>query len=170
MWPHHILQVSETPATRAVSREDALNKEILKRSTGMAAYILALTLTIGGVALAQDAADYYRRGNTDQARQYGYQNGYRDGVAQGQHEGRENDPYDFHTPDWRQATRGYADWMGPVNWYQRGYQDGYGNGFQVGFQSIANRWRDRDDRYGESWRDRDGDRYDRSPAYQIGYQ
>jgi hypothetical protein len=151
-----------------------MNKEILKRTIRMAAYALVLTLVTSGLALAQDDDDYYRRGNSDQARQYGYQNGYRDGVAQGRHEGQENDPYDFHTPDWRQATRGYENWMGPVNRYQRGYQDGYANGFQSGFQSVSNRWRDndgdRDDRYRENWRDRDGDRDGRSLAYQTGYQ
>jgi hypothetical protein len=159
---------------RCFQQEDAMSKENLKRTVRMAAYALVLTLTMSGLALAQDDDDYYyRRGNPDQARQYGYQSGYRDGVAQGRHEGQENDPYDFHTPDWRQATRGYQNWMGPVNWYQRGYQDGYGNGFQSGFQSVSNRWRDsdgdRDDGYREWWRDRDGDRYG-SPAYQIGYQ
>lgn len=151
-----------------------MNKEILQRSIRIAACAVVLTLTMSGAALAQEADNYYGWGNPNQTRQYGYQNGYRDGVYQGRHEGLENDPYDCRTPNWRQATRGYKNWMGPVNWYQRGYQDGYADGFQSGFQSVSNRWRDndgdRDDWHRERWRDHDGDRGWRSPAYRIGYQ
>jgi hypothetical protein len=159
---------SKDTAFPAGKQEKAMNNKTLKSTMKMAAVALALTFVMSGAALARDDDDdYYRGGYPAQARQYGYQNGYRDGVNQGRHEGRENDPYDFHTPDWRQATRGYQNWMGPVNWYQRGYQEGYTNGFQAGFQSISNRWRDNDgDR--DDWRNRDRDW--RSTAYQFGYQ
>lgn len=152
----------------------------MRRVIRMAAYALAVTLVFGSLAWGRDDDDdgyYYRQGNPAQARQYGYQNGYRDGVNQGRHEGRENDPYDFHTPDWRQATRGYQQWMGPVNGYQRGYQEGYGNGFRYGVQSVSGRWRDgdgdRDDRPYGGWHNgydpyRVG--YGRGTAYQFGYQ
>jgi hypothetical protein len=138
----------------------------------MAAFALAVTLVTSGLALAQrdhdrdDDDGYYRQGNTAQARQYGYQNGYRDGVQKGRHEGRERDPYDYRTPDWRQAARGYKGWMGPVNWYERGYQEGYSNGFRSGYQETSHRWGDGD-------RDRDDGRpYGGRGAYdpnRIGY-
>jgi hypothetical protein len=145
-----------------------MNKEIWKPTLRIAACAVALTLAMSGTALAHDDDDGYRRAGPYQAQQYGYQNGYNDGMRQGQHEGRENDPYDYRTPDWRQATRGYQEWMGPVNWYQRGYQNGYANGFQAGFQQVSNRWRDNDGDRDEHWRD--DDRGGRSTAYQFGYQ
>ncbi len=138
-----------------------------KPAIRMAAYALALMLVMSGVALAHDDDDYYRRGNPAQAQQYGYQNGYDDGLRRGQHEGRENDPYDYQTPDWRQATRGYQEWMGPVNWYQRGYQEGYSRGFRAGYREVAQNWYDGGHRRQHYvWRARDRD----SIAYRTGYE
>jgi len=113
----------------------------MMRQMKIAALAIAVTLVLSGFALAQDRDDdddgYYQQGNSAQARQYGYQNGYRDGYSKGRHEGRENDPNDYRTPDWRQATRGYQQWMGPVSWFQRGYRDGYSNGFRNGYLSAS---------------------------------
>jgi hypothetical protein len=117
----------------------------------MAVLGVSLLLALGTLTLAQDADDYYR-GNVARARQYGYDNGFREGEPRGRHEGKENDPFDYHTPDWRQATHGYKNWMGPVNAFQNGYQQGYAEGFRSGFLSERPGWRgdgdgDRDDRY-----------------------
>ncbi len=113
------------------------------RTMRTAAYATALTLVMSGFALAHDDDDdYYRQGDTAQARQYGYQKGYNDGISKGRHEGRERDPNDYRTPDWRQATRGYKGWMGPVESYERGYQEGYSNGFRSGYEEVSQRWRD----------------------------
>jgi hypothetical protein len=121
------------------------------RQMRMAALAVSVVLALGAFSFAQDWDDYYHRGgNVAQTRQYGYDSGFRDGEKRGRHEGRENDPYDYHTPDWRQATRGYKSWMGPVNAFQNGYQQGYADGFRSGF--ISER---------PGWRDRDGDRDDR---------
>lgn len=144
-----------------------MTNSIMTRTIRMASYALAVTLVLSGIALARDGDDddYYRQGNP-QARQYGYQNGYRDGAKHGRQEGRERDPNDYQTPDWRQATRGYKDWMGPLNWYQRGYQEGYSNGFRDAYRSAAGRGDgdgDRDDwSYG-------GERGGYDVAYRFGY-
>lgn len=141
----------------------------MQASTKMVAVVVSVVLALGTVALAQDADDYYYPGNVAQTRQYGYDSGFRDGQRKGQHEGRENDPYDYHTPDWHQATRGYKSWMGPVNVFQNGYQQGYAEGFRAGFESERPTWRgDRDDRYrGNGFYG--GDDRDRA-AYDIGYR
>ncbi len=160
----------------------------MKRQMRIAALVVAVALIVSGLAMAQRDRDddddgYYgnNRGNAAQAQQYGYQNGYRDGVNKGREEGRENDPFDYQTPDWRQATRGYERWMGPIQLFQRGYQNGYRAGFESGYQSM-NRRRgdgDRDDGYygrgpyggsgyyGGPTYGRGG--YD-SPAYNWGYR
>jgi hypothetical protein len=147
------------------------------RTMKMAAVALSATLALSGLALAQrdydgDRDDHYRGG--DQAQRRGYDRGYRDGVDKGRHEGREHDPFDYQTPDWRQATRGYERWMGPVELYQRGYQEGYRNGFGTGYRETARGWRDgdhdRDDRWqNDGWRTR----YDpdwASVANRFGYE
>lgn len=130
----------------------------MKRTLRMATLAAIAMLVLSGFAVAQrdwdrdgDDDGYYRGGNANQARQYGYQRGYNDGVDKGRHEGREHDPFDYRTPDWRQATRGYERWMGPVGLYQRGYQDGYQNGFGAGYREVAGGWRDHDGDRDDHW-------------------
>jgi hypothetical protein len=143
----------------------------------MAALAVASVLALGTFALAQDWDDYdHGRGNAAQTRQYGYDSGFRDGEKRGRHEGRENDPYDYHTPDWRQATRGYKNWMGPVNAFQNGYQQGYADGFRSGFNSERPGWGgDGGDRYrGDDYHGNGyyGSHYSYNSraGYDIGYQ
>ena len=82
----------------------------MPRQLRMAALAIAVIMAFSSLSAAQyrdddDDGGYYQ--GSRQAHQYGYQQGYRDGYAKGRHEGRENDPNDYQTPDWRQATRGY---------------------------------------------------------------
>jgi len=151
----------------------------MRRPMKMASLAVSLLLALGTFALAQDRDDYNYRGNTAQARQYGYESGFRDGEKRGRHEGHENDPYDYHTPDWRQATRGYKGWMGPMNVFQNGYQQGYADGFRSGFESERPGWRgdrdgDRDNRYRNDGYNGDGyygnNVYDSRVGYDTGYQ
>jgi hypothetical protein len=134
------------------------------RQIKMAALAVTVMVMFSGLALAQryDGDDYRYDGG--QARQQGYDRGYHDGIGKGRHEGRENDPFDYRTPDWHQATRGYKSWMGPVEAYQRGYQEGYREGFKSGFESVRGN-------YGNGY-GRNGffDHGYRSPAYNIGYE
>jgi flagellar biosynthesis/type III secretory pathway protein FliH len=131
----------------------------------MAALAIAVIVAFGGLSLAQyrDNGDGYNRGNPRQAHQYGYQQGYREGFAKGRHEGRENDPNDYQSPDRRQATRGYEQWMGPVQAFREGYRDGYGIGFRAGYESLNRGWDD--DIYDQS-----SYGYDGSIGYRTGYQ
>ena len=151
----------------------------MRRPMRMASLAVSVLLALGTFALAQDWDHYNYRGNTAQTRQYGYESGFRDGEKRGRHEGRENDPYDYHTPDWRQATRGYKGWMGPMNVFQNGYQQGYADGFRSGFESERPGWRgdrdgDRDGRYrnngysGNGYYGNNG--YDSRAGYDAGYQ
>ena len=150
----------------------------MRRQMRMASLAVSLVLALGTFALAQDRDDYYYRGgNVAQTRQYGYESGFRDGEKRGRHEGRENDPYDYHTPDWHQATRGYKGWMGPQNVYQNGYQQGYADGFRSGFNSERPDFRgdrdgDRDDRYRNNgyYGNYGNNAYDSRIGYDCGYQ
>ena len=103
----------------------------MPRQMRMAALAIGVIVAFSSLSLAQyhdDDDDGYYQGTPVQARQYGYQRGYRDGYDKGRHEGRESDPNDFQLPDWRQATRGYEQWMGLVEVFQNAYRDGYGKG------------------------------------------
>jgi hypothetical protein len=135
----------------------------MRQSLRMAALAISMVVGLSTFTFAQryDWNDYDRGGNVAQSRQYGYDNGFRDGEKKGRHEGRENDPLDYGTPDWRQATHGYKSWMGPVSAFQSGYQQGYREGFRSGFASEQHEWRDRD-------RNRDGFYRDNS-YYGSGY-
>jgi hypothetical protein len=154
----------------------------MMRQMRIAALAVAVTVVLSGLALAQRDADdddyYYQRGYAGQAQEYGYQSGYRDGYRKGQHEGREGDYNDYQTPDWRQASRGYQSWMGPLGVFQSAFRDGYVTGFRAGFQSVNRRGDgdgDRDDRgYYPFWGEYSGSYPNRgswgSPAYNFGYQ
>jgi len=147
----------------------------MQRQLRVAAFAVSVVMALSVFSFAQDWDDYHRAGNISQTRQYGYDSGFRDGEKRGRHEGRENDPFDYRTPDWRQATHGYKNWMGPRNAFQNGYQQGYAEGFHSGFNSARPGWRgDRDDRY------RGGNygngyyggnyRYNSRAGYDAGYQ
>jgi hypothetical protein len=116
------------------------------RQMKMAAYAVAVTLVLSMSALAQrdrddDDYDRGRYPNAGQTEQYGYENGYRDGVQKGRHEGRENDPGDFKSREWHDASNGYQSWMGPFEAFRHGYRDGYRQGFERGFREERERYR-----------------------------
>jgi len=153
----------------------------MPRQIRIVALAIAVMVACSAFSLAQyhDADDYggYYQDNSRQARHYGYQQGYRDGLGKGRHEGRENDPNDYQNPDWRQATRGYEQWMGPVEAFQNGYRAGYQNGFRTGYQSVNDGWSDPDGDRDEPIYNHRGDVYDQSGygyggniGYRTGYQ
>jgi hypothetical protein len=145
-------------------------RQIVMQQMRMAAFAVAVTIVLSGMATAydRDDDDHYR-GDATQTRQYGYQNGYNDGLRKGRHEGKENDPYDFRSREWQNADHGYKSWMGPFELFREGYRDGYRAGFESGFQSVRGWYGDRDG-------DHDGDRWHgenvgfRSPARDIGFE
>ena len=163
------------------------------RQTRMAAWILAATLVFSGLALAHDRDDDddYYRGNQGQARQYGYQQGYRDGAHHGREDRARNTGYEVRSEDWERARRGYASWMGSFGQFRKGYQDGYRRGYDTAFYSQGYRfpatwghggWRghgdgdDGDDDADDRGYGRDRNRNDQpwfrggDVAYQYGYQ
>ena len=134
----------------------------------------AMVLSAFAAAQYEDDERYSQRGDGRQAHQYGYQSGYRDGYSKGRHEGRENDPGDINSRDLRNATRGYQQWMGPVDYFRDGYRDGYRSGFRAGYQAINGGWGDRSGENNGGYYPSGG--YNQQPygqyensAYQIGY-
>ena len=151
----------------------------MPRQLPLVVLAIAVIVAFSGLSQAQyhDDDDGYYQSYSSQARRYGYQQGYRDGYAKGRHEGRENDPNDYQSPDWRQATRGYEQWMGPVQAFQNAYRNGYENGFRAGYQSQTRGWSDPDWDRDEPIYNRSGDVYDQSGygyggniGYRTGYR
>jgi len=150
-----------------------MGRTSIGKTVKMAVCVLGATLACSGLALAQYNRDdgYYRR-DYGQAQQQGYQKGYNDGIGKGRHQGRERDANGYQTSDWRKATRGYKNWMGPVDVYQSAYREGYRDGFRAGYNEVAGNWHDGHRGYGwasDGWRtgyDRDG----ANIANRFGYE
>ncbi len=144
----------------------------------MAALVVAVTLVVSGLALAHDDDDDngYYRGNVAQARQYGYQNGYRDGFRHGREDRFRRGGYDFRSEDLEHSSRGYAQWMGPFGQFKKGYRDGYRRGYEAGFyRSGYFRRGDGDGDADDRIFDRDDYGYGRprfggNVGYNFGYQ
>jgi len=112
------------------------------------------SLAFGSVAWGQawgrydDDDSYYRH---DEAREHGFQNGYRDGSRAGQYDSERGRRFKFKTDDW-EDSRGYEHWMGNHGSYKHAYRDGYERGYRRAYGYDDGRYRDRDD---YRWRDRD---------------
>ncbi|MGB9074861.1 MAG: hypothetical protein WCC22_19655 [Terriglobales bacterium] len=139
----------------------------------MAAYALAATLVMSGVALADDDdGNYYGQGNPAQARQRGYQesysNGFRSGyseASQNWYDGDDRRPHD----DWRARDRDSIA-------YRMGYEDGS----SVAREDAA-RWKpynsqprgrydDRDRGYRREYGSRDRYKMEYTNGYRSGYE
>ena len=118
--------------------------------------LLAATvwLTFGGLAWGQygryDNDDSYNR--RDEAREYGYRNGYRDGSRRGQADADRGRRFNFKNDDW-EDSRGYEHWMGEKGRYKHEYREGYERGYRQAYNSYG--YRRDPDRDGYRWRDRD---------------
>jgi len=112
------------------------------------------SLALGSIAWGQgwrqydDDDNYYRH---DEAREHGFQNGYRDGARAGQYDSERGRRFNFKNDDW-EDSRGYEHWMGNHGSYKQAYRQGYERGYRRAYGHDDGRYRDRDD---YRWRDRD---------------
>jgi hypothetical protein len=116
------------------------------RGARLAALAAIVSLAFGSLAWAHDDDDDYNRRD---ARQYGYQNGYRDGVRHGRYDRSANVGYNLRSDQWEDASDGYQRGMGSFGRYRKGYRQGYENGYRAGYSSDWGRRNDydRDDGY-----------------------
>jgi hypothetical protein len=120
----------------------------------LAALAAVVSLAFGSVAWAHDDDDYYYRHH--EAREHGYQNGYRDGIDHGRYDRMQGYRYNYKSDQWEDADGGYQHWMGSRARYKNAYRDGYVNGYRQGYGVSGFRRGgdgDRDDYY--RWHDRD---------------
>jgi len=103
---------------------------------------LLLVPAVGGMvlALASPAAAQFG-GRTD--RYYGssgiaYDNGYREGVPEGQKDARSRDPFEFRDEgDWRNGERGYRREYGDRGRYRQSFRAGFEAGYAAGYRQYA---------------------------------
>lgn len=121
------------------------------RAMRLAALAAVVSLAFGSLAWAHDDDDYYQR--QDEARERGYQNGYRDGISHGRYDRTQGYRYNFKSDQWEDADGGYQHWMGSRGRYKKAYREGYVNGYREGYNAYGYRYyRDHDD---YRWHDRD---------------
>ncbi|MCM2256715.1 MAG: hypothetical protein NDJ94_13720 [Vicinamibacteria bacterium] len=117
-----------------------------------------------GVALS-DGHDRYDRGSgygygregVRQARRYGYDRGFREGLEHGSSDSRKRRSFNYwHSSDYRNADDGYRRQYGPKPHYEAGFREGYEAGYRRGYA----RYGDRNRRDGGWDRGRYGDRDD----------
>ena len=109
--------------------------------------------------------DLNRPTYTDDARQPYYEsrrvafdNGYREGLQEGEKDGRKRDPFDFQDEgDWRDGDKGYHRTYGDRGRYQQVFRTGFEAGYAEAYRRYAPNYGYGNDRYGD---DRYGnDRY-----------
>ena len=124
----------------------------------------AFVVVLSGLALAHDNKDRdrYDGGSLD-ARQHGYEHGFRDGLHHGREDRERNASYNFKGDDYKKGDRGYEKYMGNKDTYKKGYREVYQAGYGDGYNRRSGRIRDI---YGRSSdRDIDRDRDDRDGVY-----
>lgn len=110
-----------------------------------AALAALVSVAFGSIAWGQawgqyDDDDYYYR--HDEAREHGYQKGYRDGSRAGQYDSERGRRFKFKNDDWEDA-HGYERWMGDHGHYKQAYREGYERGYRRAY-GYDDRWRDGD--------------------------
>lgn len=80
---------------------------------------------------------YYGNSDTSRiAQQYGYRDGFRDGLDAA----REGDRYHpQNSGDWQKGTNGYEDRHGSKSLYKQSYRAAYIQGYQAGYNRNGNR-------------------------------
>lgn len=135
---------------RAPGTEVTMIRSIIWRWMKIAALATTMAIALGSVAWGYDNDDDYNR--HDEAREHGYQNGYRDGLRAGHYDLERGRRFKFKNDDW-EDSRGYEHWMGPKGSYKRAYREGYEQGYR---RAYGDNYRDWDrDRGNYRWHDRD---------------
>jgi hypothetical protein len=110
-----------------------------------------------------DRLGYAQRSYAD-AQRAAYDNGFREGLKQGEKDGRKNNVFAFQDErTFQRADKGYHREFGPLERYRQSFRSGYSAGYSDGYQRYG-----RNDRYGGYGRV-DPRRDSRGPIYPNTY-
>lgn len=72
------------------------------------------------------------------SRRVAYDNGFREGLKQGEKDGRKNDAFAYQDErTFQRADKGYHREYGPVDRYRQSFRSGYAAGYSEGYQRYA---------------------------------
>ena len=131
-------------------------------TVGMAiALFLGQTSVLAGGAGEQSRNDDRGRSDSSDARQHGYEHGYRDGADRGRQDRERGVGRHMGANDYLAGARDYDPSFGDRRQFVNGYQQGYQNGYDDGYNFY-----ERSGRYDQIYRPRDsGNRqYDSRPS------
>lgn len=101
-----------------------------------AALISASTLAVTPACASQVYG--YHGYDTREMERRAYDNGYRDGVRAGEHDGRDGRVFAMERQrEWRDADDGYHRDYGDREFYQRNFREGFRVGYSEGFNRYA---------------------------------
>jgi len=120
-----------------------LGDNVLKRNQAIPAALLVAGLSMAGPACATQTygyrGDVYGRDIQRQAYDYGY----RDGVRNGERDGRSGRSFSFNRHDaWRDADGGYSRGYGDRDFYRRNYRRGFEAGYTESYNRLGGYSRD----------------------------
>ena len=73
-----------------------------------------------------------------EARRGAYDNGYREGLKEGEHDARRRERFDFQDErDWQRGDRGYHRSFGDRERYRYSFRSGFESGYSAGYQRYA---------------------------------
>jgi flagellar biosynthesis/type III secretory pathway protein FliH len=128
----------------------------------------ALALSVPAHAQSADWRDPDRLGYAQRpyldARRAAYDNGFREGLKQGEKDGRRNNVFEFQDErTFQRADKGYHREFGPLERYRQSFRSGYSAGYSDGYQRYG-----RNSGYGAYGR-QDPRRDSRGPGYPNTY-
>jgi hypothetical protein len=86
----------------------------------------------------RDGRPYYDARYYREIEQRAYDNGFREGLRQGQHDGRDNRRYDPQRhSEWKHADDGFRREYGDPNLYRRNFRSGFEAGYSQSFRSYT---------------------------------
>jgi hypothetical protein len=104
--------------------------------------VAALSLSVSARAQSAgwpdaDRLGYAQRSYAD-ARRAAYDNGFREGLRQGENDGRRNNVFAFQDErTYQRADKGYHREFGPLERYRTSFRSGYSAGYSDGYQRYA---------------------------------
>jgi len=117
---------------------------------------IAIALFFGGTGVLASGAGGQNRDdraqyNSSDARQHGYEHGYRDGADRGRQDRERNAGRRFDANDYLAGARDWNPSFGDRRQFMRGYQQGFQDGYDDGYNFY-----ERSGRYDQIYRRRDG--------------
>jgi hypothetical protein len=119
----------------------------------IATSVIAATVALGntvpaqadvrvGVVIANDGY-YYRDGYRVSVERIAFDNGYRDGIHEGEKDDRHDDRYDYRDEGrYRSGDAGYRHEYGSRYVYASAYRRGFADGYRRGYASVRHDWHD----------------------------